>query len=114
MVEPGTIPNGIPLLMMLPVGLFVFIGIIVLGIIDLYYVLFKKTSSSVSQFLITTAFRSPFVSFTFGCVVAHLFFYMYPAGESSGIWERLSYAVAGAGVFWGIQQIIFGFKNKGK
>lgn len=96
----------VPLLEMLPIGLWVFIGIIVLGILDLYFVLFKKTSSSVSQFLITTSFRAPFVSFTFGCVVAHLFFYMYPIGADSGIWFRLSYGVAGAGVFWGIQEIV--------
>lgn len=99
----------VPMLRMLPIGLPVFIGIIVLGIVDLYFVLFKDTSSSVSQFLITTSFQSPIVSFTFGCVVAHLFFYMYPIEKDSGIWMRLSYAVAGAGVFFGCQQIIFGF-----
>ena len=94
---------------MMTVGLVVFIGIIVLGIVDLYFVLFKDTASSVSQFLITTSFRAPAVPFAFGCVVSHLFFYMYPVDKTSGFLMRLSYAVAGAGVFWGIQEIVKGF-----
>ena len=106
MVEPGVITDGVPLLQMLPVGLFVFIAILATAIVDLYFVLFKKTSSTVSQFLITTNFRAPFVSFAWGCTIAHLFFYMYPAGTDSGIWWRMSYAAAGAFLFWGIQEIV--------
>ena len=98
----------VKLKMMVP-GLVVFICIIVLGIVDLYFVLFKDTSSSVSQFLIGTAFQAPFVSFTFGCVCSHLFFYMYPIEKDSGFLMRLSYGAAGAGVFWGVQQLIRGF-----
>lgn len=112
MVEPGVIPDGVPLLQMLPVGLWVFIGIIVLGIIDLYFVLFKKTSSSVSQFLITTSFRSPVVAWVFGVVSGHLWFPMHAAGQPSGTLERLWYAVCGAVFFWGAQTIVVALRKK--
>lgn len=112
MVEPGMIPHGVPLLQMLPIGLVVFIGIIILGIVDLYFVLFKKTSSSVSQFLITTSFRSPIVSWTFGVVSGHLWFPMYEAGKPHGTLERLWYAACGAFTCWAVMTIVSALRRK--
>ena len=66
-------------------GTVVFSGILALAIYDLATVVFGRIkgtnySNSVSQFLIMTAFKSPFISFAFGCTVGHLFFYMWDAG----------------------------------
>lgn len=96
---------------MTDIGLWVFILVIVAGAIDLIFIYKRGVGGSISQFLIGTAFKAPFVSFTFGCVVSHLFFYMYPMSCSSNQWERLSYGAAGAGVALGITAIIKGFKK---
>jgi len=57
-------------------GLITTIGIITLGIIDLFFVLFKGTGSSVSNFLVQAGFKAPMVVFAFGFVCGHLFGYM--------------------------------------
>lgn len=54
-------------------GLITTIGIITLGIVDLFFVLFKGTGSSVSDFLIRAGFHSPVMVFAFGFVCGHLF-----------------------------------------
>lgn len=54
-------------------GLITTIGIIILGIVDLFFVLFKGTGSSVSDFLIRAGFHSPVMVFAFGFVCGHLF-----------------------------------------
>jgi len=76
---------NIPMLTMHMTGTVVFSGILALAIYDLATILFgrkpgEKYSNSVSQFLIGTAFKSPFISFAFGCTVGHLFFYMWDVG----------------------------------
>lgn len=57
-------------------GLITTIGIITLGIVDLCFVLFTGTPSTVSDFLIRTGFKAPMVVFAFGFVCGHLFGYM--------------------------------------
>lgn len=58
-------------------GLVVFIAFIILALYDLWCVVRKGTASSISNFLITTVFKSPIISFVFGCIAGHLFFYMW-------------------------------------
>lgn len=62
-------------------GLVTCILIITLGIVDLFFVLFKGSGSSVSNFLVNAGVKAPFVTFTFGCVCGHLFLYMTPLGN---------------------------------
>lgn len=62
-------------------GLIVFIFLIAGALVDLGFVLFGGTGSSVSNFLINVGFKSPIFSFTVGATVAHLFFYMTPEAE---------------------------------
>lgn len=93
-------------------GLVVFVGILSLAIYDLFKVIKKGTGSTVSQFLVTTAFRSPVVSFGFGATVSHLFFYVYKEGCASGQLERVSYGLAGAGVALGANEIVRALKKK--
>lgn len=62
-------------------GLVVFIMLIVGGTIDLGFVLFGGTGSSVSNFLINAGFKSPVFSIMAGACLSHLFFYMTPESE---------------------------------
>lgn len=57
-------------------GLITTIGIITLGIVDLCFVLFKGTGSSVSNFMIQAGFKSPMLVFAIGFICGHLFGYM--------------------------------------
>lgn len=64
-------------------GLVVAVGIIILGIYDLSVVVYgmltgKKTSYSVSAFLIRAGLESRMIVFAFAFVCGHLFGYMYP------------------------------------
>jgi hypothetical protein len=73
-----------PMLTMHLTGTVVFSGILGLAIYDLITVVKAlkdgtNYSNSVSQFLITTAFKSPLISFAFGATVGHLWFYMWDA-----------------------------------
>lgn len=54
-------------------GLITTIGVITLGIVDMCFVLFRGTGSSVSNFLILAGFKSPVMVFAFGFVCGHLF-----------------------------------------
>lgn len=54
------------------------IVVIALGIYDLITVVFFGIETSISRFLQATAFASPMVSFSFGCIAGHLFMYMKP------------------------------------
>ena len=54
-------------------ALVVYVAILVVAIVDLTLVIFRGTGSSVSQFLITTAFKSPLVTAGFCFTVGHLF-----------------------------------------
>lgn len=54
-------------------GLITTIGIIVLGIVDLCFVLFGGTGSSISNFLVDAGFKAPVMVFAFGFVCGHLF-----------------------------------------
>ena len=66
------------------------IGIITLGIIDLCFVVFGGTGSSISNFLIQAGFKAPMVVFAFGFVAGHLFGYMRleTTGEDNGETKR--------------------------
>lgn len=57
-------------------GLITTILIVVLGVVDLVFVLFTGTGSSVSNFLIQSGFKSPVLVFAFGFIAGHLFGYM--------------------------------------
>ena len=48
---------------------------------DMIVVLFKGTTSSVSQLLINLGFKSPVFCVTFGAALEHLFFYMIPTDQ---------------------------------
>lgn len=87
-------------------GLAFFILVIIGGIVDGILVFVRGTGSTISQFLITTAFRSPMFTFTFGCAMGHLFMYMYPMGCDSHFGERMVWAGAGAVVGIGIKEIV--------
>lgn len=64
-------------------GLVTTILIITLGIVDLCFVLFGGTGSSVSSFLINAGFKSPVFVFGVGFVCGHLFGYMTPEEKTS-------------------------------
>lgn len=66
---------------MKPVALITTIFIITLGIIDLCFVLFGGTGSSVSNFLIQAGFKSPVFVFATGFICGHLFGYMTPEAK---------------------------------
>lgn len=72
-------------------GLTVFIILIVGGTIDLGFVLFGGTGSSVSNFLINAGFKSPVFSIMAGACFSHLFFYMTPDSEwkDNTPWARI-------------------------
>lgn len=79
-----------------PTALGVFILILVVGIYDLTVVVIcKKMNRSITNFLITTAYKAPIVSFTFGCSVGHLFFYMYDTNCTPSFEERMIVAACG-------------------
>ena len=54
-------------------GLFTTIAITVAGIVDLYFVVFTGTGSSISNFMVNVGFNSPMVVFTIGFLCGHLF-----------------------------------------
>lgn len=58
--------------------LVIFILFIVAGIVDLGFVVFSGTGSSISNAMINIGFKSPLVVFVCGLVAGHLFFYMVP------------------------------------
>lgn len=60
--------------------LIIFIGIIALGIWDLYCVFFSTDSWTVSQVMVSIGMTSPFVVFVMGLCVGHFFF---RAGEQT-------------------------------
>lgn len=64
-------------------GLIVFITLIVLGIIDFGFVLFRGTGGTISNAMVQMGIKAPFWPFVFGCVCGHLFFYMKPAGGTN-------------------------------
>lgn len=53
-------------------GLLVTIAVIILGIVDLCFVLFSGTPSSISNFMIRMGFKAPAVVFAFGYVCGHI------------------------------------------
>lgn len=57
-------------------GLITTIGVITLGIVDLVFVLFTGTGSSVSNFMILAGFKAPMIVFCLGYVAGHLTGYM--------------------------------------
>jgi hypothetical protein len=57
-------------------GLITTIGIIILGVADLFFVLFQGTGSSVSDFMIRAGFKAPMIVFALGYVAGHLTGYM--------------------------------------
>lgn len=59
-------------------GLVTTICITTLMIIDLFFVLFGGTGSSVSNFMINVGFKSPMVVFGMGYLMGHLTGYMWP------------------------------------
>ena len=72
-------------------GLVVFIMLIVGATIDLGFVLFGGTGSSVSSFMINAGFKSPlFTGMVFACI-SHLFFYMTPEEDwkDNTPWARI-------------------------
>jgi hypothetical protein len=58
--------------------LVILILFIIAGIIDLGFVVFSGTGSSISNAMINIGFKSPLVVFVSGLVAGHLFFYMTP------------------------------------
>lgn len=50
-------------------------------IIDLFFVLFTGTGTSVSNFLVNVGFKSPMVVFGMGYLMGHLTGYMVPKKE---------------------------------
>lgn len=50
----------------------------IMGVVDLFFVLFTGTGTSVSSFLVNVGFNDPVVVFVFGFYAGHLFGYMKP------------------------------------
>jgi len=69
-------------------GLIVTVLIIILGIVDLCFVLVGGTGSSVSSFLINVGFKSPVFVFAVGFVCGHLFGMMTPAVKSGSVTDN--------------------------
>lgn len=66
--------NGSEVVLTMHTGLLVvYIAVLVIAIVDFSLVVFRGTGSSVSQWLITTAFKSPLVTMGFCVTVGHLF-----------------------------------------
>lgn len=63
---------------MKPAGLVVFIAFIVVGMIDLGFVVFGGTGTTISAFMVGAGLRSPFWVLVFGILVGHLVFRMHP------------------------------------
>ena len=61
--------------------LVIFILLIVAGLVDLGFVVFGGTGTSISNAMINIGFKSPLVVFVSGLICGHLFFYMYPKKE---------------------------------
>ncbi len=57
-------------------GLVIFILVIILGIWDLYCLVFRGDASTVSRWVLKATKLSPVFAFVLGCVVGHLFFNM--------------------------------------
>jgi hypothetical protein len=93
--------------------LIVFIGILTLAIVDLGLVIFKGQGNSVSQFLITTAFKSPLVSFAFGATCGHLFFFMWDVNCSPDWVERILIAFCGYAFLRGGEYLIMRARRLG-
>lgn len=94
------------MLTMSTVGVTVYIGILTLAIFDLGLVVFRGKSGSVSQFLITTVFASPLVSFAFGATAGHLFFYMWLESCTVDWTQRMVVAACGAGFGIGVLELV--------
>lgn len=97
-------------LTMTGVGLALVIGAIAYAIYDLVLVTFFGKSSTISQFLIATVFKAPFVSFAMGLLCGHLFAYMVPDMMPNGDWNAWRKTVwinvlCGIGVYEGLRQI---------
>lgn len=93
---PGNLAHTFMGLTMDTTALVVYILILTLAIYDLTVVLFKGTTSSVSQFLIKTSLKSPLVTFAFGATIGHLFFFMWDTDCTPNWAERLVVAGCGA------------------
>lgn len=79
--------------------------ILIAGIYDLTVIVFKGRASSISGFLISTAFKSPLVNFAFGCTAGHLFFYMFDVNCKPDWSERMLIAVCGYGFLRGVEYL---------
>jgi hypothetical protein len=64
-------------------GLLFVIGSIVMGLIDLCFVLFGGTGSSISNFLVNTGYASPLFCFGVGVVCGHIFGRMTPLTDNN-------------------------------
>jgi hypothetical protein len=77
---------------MTPAGLITTILIITLGIVDLCFVVFGGTSSSVSQFLINAGYASPTFMLGLGFVLGHLFGPMFlDTSRLKAAWDAYRY-----------------------
>lgn len=74
-------PKNTKIHTMTKAGLITTIIVITLGIVDLCFVLFSGTGSSVSAFLVSVGFKDPVVVFAFGFVAGHLFGNFTPVKE---------------------------------
>lgn len=89
-------------------ALIVFIAFIVLGIIDLGFVVFRGTGGTISNAMVQMGIRAPFWPFVVGAVCGHLLWYMQPVGCTDhftpayqiGYYALLAFA-AGTGVIYG-------------
>lgn len=100
------------------VGLAMVIGAIGYGIYDLILVAFYGRSSTISQFLITTCFKAPFICVAFGFLAGHLFAYMWPMEMPIAdytAWRHTVWvdAACAVGVYEGCRQIITAIADRG-
>lgn len=95
-------------------ALVVYICILTLALYDLTVVVFKGTTSSISQFLIRTSLKSPLINGAFFASIGHLWFIMYPIDCHFDWVERM--VVAGCGAVFGavavvvVHQVVWGLR----
>ncbi len=85
--------------------LVIFICLLGIALFDFALVIFRGTGSSVSQWLITTAFRSPLVTMGFSVTVGHLFS-MHDASCAESWVARGQDVAAGFALGWCVTYLV--------
>lgn len=64
-------------------GLVIFAALLVLGLYDLYCIVFNGISSTISNYLTNVGFTSPIFNFVIGAICGHALFPMQPKKDGN-------------------------------